>query len=106
MGTSITTSEWLDLNNPWRGKGVFPASGSWGQRQSPPIGTNEMAHHLGMVLHCHTAARILNIVFLLAWNGADRERLLMLQNQLALTYVLMPGTTSRSRCPFHRHSAV
>ena len=65
------------------------------------FGTHGMAHHLETILYA--AARLrrhTNIVFLLAGDGAEREQLLALRNQLALSNVLMLEQQPKERMPW------
>lgn len=65
------------------------------------FGTHGMAHHLETILYA--AARLrehTHIVFLLAGDGAERERLLALRKQLALSNVLMIEQQPKERMPW------
>ncbi len=64
------------------------------------IGTHGMAHHLETILYA--AAQLQdqpNIIFLLAGDGAERQNLLALHQQLELTNVLMLEQQPKHRMP-------
>ncbi len=65
------------------------------------FGTHGMAHHLETILHAADRLRqYSDIVFLLAGDGAERERLLRLRDKLALTNVVMLEQQSKERMPW------
>ncbi|MEB2340165.1 MAG: glycosyltransferase family 4 protein [Nitrospirales bacterium] len=65
------------------------------------FGTHGMAHQLETILHAaERLRRYRDIVFLLAGDGAERERLLSLRDQLALTNVVMLEQQPKERMPW------
>ncbi|MBX3335149.1 MAG: glycosyltransferase family 4 protein [Nitrospira sp.] len=65
------------------------------------FGTHGMAHHLETILHAaDRLRRYRDIIFLLAGDGAERERLLSLRDKLALTNVVMLEQQPKERMPW------
>lgn len=92
----------LSLYKPVDGQNPLIADlGLEGKFVAAYFGTHGMAHHLETILHA--AARLRehpNIFFLLAGDGAERERLLALRNQLTLPNVLMLEQQPKERMPW------
>ncbi len=65
------------------------------------FGTHGMAHHLETILHAaERLQHCSDIVFLLAGDGAERERVLRLRDKLDLTNVIMLPQQPKERMPW------
>lgn len=92
----------LSLYQPVAGQNpVTKELGLEGKFIAAYFGTHGMAHQLDTILHAAERLRkYSDIIFLLAGDGAERERLLGLRDKLALTNVVMLGQQPKERMPW------
>jgi glycosyltransferase involved in cell wall biosynthesis len=92
----------LSLYEPITGQNPLAQSlGLEGKFVAAYFGTHGMAHHLETILYAaQRLKQYQDIVFLLAGDGADRERLLALRQDLALTNVVMLDQQPKEQMPW------
>jgi len=99
--TVIKNGADLSLYKPVAGQNpITKELGLEGKFIAAYFGTHGMAHHLETILHA--AARLRrypDIIFMLAGDGAERERLLTLRDQLTLINVVMLEQQPKERMP-------
>lgn len=92
----------LSLYKPLTGQNpITEELGLEGKFVAAYFGTHGMAHHLETILHAaERLRRYSDIVFLLAGDGAERERILRLRGKLDLTNVVMLPQQPKERMPW------
>ncbi|HRB81441.1 MAG TPA: glycosyltransferase family 4 protein [Nitrospira sp.] len=100
--TVIKNGADLTLYKPVTGTNRLAESlGVQGKFVAAYLGTHGMAHHLETVLYAAQRLReYRNIVFILAGDGAERQRLAALRNELGLDNVLMLDQQPKDQMPW------
>ncbi len=92
----------LDFYRPLEGENhILSELGLQGKFVASYFGTHGMAHHLETVLQAaHELRENKNILFLMVGDGAERNRILKMRDDMGLENVIMLGQQPKNRMPY------